>query len=282
MSPDISGPAFWKYAIIKHLLKNIMSAVVIIPARYGSTRFPGKPLALLAGKPLIQHVYERASGATCAKDVVVATDSELIYDAVNGFGGMAVMTSSGHPSGTDRLAEALLELERRGYAAEIIVNVQGDEPLIRPEMLDAAVGLMEDPRASIGTLAKRIADVIEITDPNVVKVAFDREGFALYFSRSPIPYHRELFESGGAHVDTAMMQKVTMYKHIGLYAYRRNFLQRFAELRPTWLEETEKLEQLRALEHGFKIKVGETVYETVGVDTPLDLERVERCLSSYS
>ena len=250
-----------------------MAAIVIIPARYGSTRFPGKPLCHLLGKPMIQHVYERVRAARLVRDVFIATDSEAIFSAVEGFGGKAIMTSTAHRSGTDRIAEAVTKLgEVAGIGGpgkqdeQIIVNVQGDEPLIMSEMVDAVIKLMEDERAAIGTLAKRIQTPEEIDDPNVVKVVFDDEGFALYFSRSPIPYHRELSSK-------------VYYKHIGIYAYRKDTLLRFSRLAPTRLEEIEKLEQLRALEHGLKIKVQETLHETIGVDTAMDLERVEKCLS---
>lgn len=259
-----------------------MSAVAIIPARYASTRFPGKPLASLAGKPLIQHVYERVARAARVQGVFVATDSEAISTAVFAFGGRAVLTSPAHPSGTDRIAEALVSLEREGRKVDIVVNVQGDEPLVEPDMVDHVVGLLDDERASMSTLAKRIGNVIEITDPNVVKVVFDREGFALYFSRSPIPYHRDLFAGGVCGLAASVLQRMQMFKHIGIYGYRRDVLTRFAGLEPSWLEEYEKLEQLRALAHRFAIKVGETPYDTIGVDTPEDLERVRRCLSTFS
>lgn len=202
--------------------------------------------------------------------VIVATDSREIYDCVASFGGNAVMTSKRHRSGTDRVAEAAARLPY-----DIIVNVQGDEPLIRAAMIDAVIGLLEDKRASISTLAKKITDLKDIHDPNVVKAVFDAEGFAIYFSRAPIPYHREGFRSGepgrGSH-----------YKHIGIYGFRKSALLKMTDLRPSKLEKIEKLEQLRAIENGMKIKVGMTRFDTIGVDTPKDLERVERCLSSYS
>ncbi len=250
-----------------------MPAIIIIPARYASTRFPGKPLCPLSGKPLIRHVYERSKQAKSALEVFVATDNKLIYDAVEGFGGKAIMTSEGHQSGTDRIAEAVKILENTGYGIQdrdIIVNVQGDEPMIQPEMIEDVIKLMEDERASIGTLAKKIEEAEEITDPNIVKVVFDEAGFALYFSRSPIPYHRDSQEISGTKF---------FYKHIGIYAYRKDVLLRLSNLPSTRLEGIEKLEQLRALENGFKIKVKETGFETIGVDTPTDLERVEKCLN---
>lgn len=263
----------------------IVASVVIIPARFHSTRFPGKVLVPLNGKPLIQHVYEKASGAARADAVYVATDHRGVVEAVEAFGGRAVMTAEGLRSGTDRIAEALGLLEARGGGStpwDVIVNVQGDEPLVRADMVDALVDLMADRRASIGTLAKRIEDVEDITNPNTVKVVFDREGFALYFSRSPIPYYRDLFagrDLAGTPPDPAA---AIMFRHVGLYAYRREALLKFTSLPVSRLEEAEKLEQLRALEHGLAIKVGETAHATIGVDTPEDLERVQQCISSSS
>jgi 3-deoxy-manno-octulosonate cytidylyltransferase (CMP-KDO synthetase) len=252
-----------------------MSALVVIPARYASTRFPGKPLAPLKGIPIIQHVYENSIRARRADSVIVATDSETIFEKVLSFGGKAVMTSAAHPSGTDRTAEVALAVEY-----DIIVNVQGDEPLVRPEMIDDVVAVLDDSRASIGTLAKRIEDPREIFDPNVVKVVFERNGFALYFSRAPIPYHRDEWKDpcqAAVHGSRS-----TVYKHIGIYSYRREVLLRLTELEPSRLELLEKLEQLRALENGFIMKVMETQEETFGVDTPEDLERIEQWLNSSS
>lgn len=243
-----------------------MAALVVIPARYGSTRFPGKPLTLLCGKPLIQHVYENSKGSRLASEIIVATDSKRILKKVLSFGGKAVMTSKGHASGTDRVAEVASSMDY-----DIIVNVQGDEPLIRPGMIDDVIGLLDDKRASVGTLARRIEDPEEIPNPNVVKVTFDRKGFALYFSRAPIPYYRDGWKGEG--------RQLMVYKHIGIYSYRTVALLRLAKTEPSTLEKIEKLEQLRALEAGMRIKVGETCFETIGVDTPGDLERVEKCLS---
>ncbi len=262
-----------------------MSTVVIIPARYGSTRFPGKLLSPLSGKPVIRHVYERAMTATLADRVIVATDSDKIYQTVRSFGGDAVMTSSEHPSGTDRIAEVA-----SGADYDIIVNVQGDEPLIMGEMIDSVISLLEDSRADMGTLAKRIEDTDEVFDPNVVKAVFDTQGFALYFSRAPIPFYREEFE--GLRVtgcefrvkekETLNLEPGTLnlefYKHIGIYSYRRDVLLRLTELPQSALEKAEKLEQLRALENGYKIKIGITGHETIGVDTREDMEKVERWL----
>lgn len=268
-----------------------MSAIVVIPARYSSTRFPGKPLALLKGLPVIQHVYRNAARSSRASDVIVATDSETIFNAVCAFGGKAVMTSGDHESGTDRIAEVSRSLD-----CDIIVNVQGDEPLIRPEMIDEVISLLDDEKADIGTLAVRIRDRREITDPNVVKVVFNSIGTALYFSRAPVPYHRDLFgrhlhggqcsEDSLAHpafspdLPEAAVAETYMFKHVGIYSFRRVTLLKFSSLPPSRLETLEKLEQLRALENGYVIKVKETEYETSGVDTPEDLERIEKCLNS--
>ncbi|BCB97468.1 3-deoxy-manno-octulosonate cytidylyltransferase [Dissulfurispira thermophila] len=230
---------------------------------------------------MIQHVYERARRARLVQDVFVATDNKLIYDTVEGFGGNAIMTSETHPSGTDRIAEAIEKLQAIGHrfqATDIIVNVQGDEPLIHPQMIDDVIRLMDDERASIGTLSKRIEDTTEVIDPNIVKVVFNSEGFALYFSRSPIPYHRNEWKDPGQ--ITVYGSQFTLFKHIGIYAYRKDVLLILSKLPPTKLEEIERLEQLRALENGFRIKVKETKFETIGVDTSMDLERVEKCLNT--
>jgi 3-deoxy-manno-octulosonate cytidylyltransferase (CMP-KDO synthetase) len=274
-----------------------MPAIVIIPARYASTRFPGKPLCLLKGKFMIQHVYERAKKAKFANEVYVATDSEAIIKAVESFGGKVVMTSNRHPSGTDRIAEAVKKIKNIS-ADDIIVNVQGDEPLIEPKMIDDVIALMDDKDASIGTLAKKIENIEEVLNPNVVKVVFNEEGYALYFSRAPIPYHRDIFQkTEDKEQKTDFKEKnftlykglppeslssVFFFKHIGIYAYKQDALIRFSKAKTTRLENIEKLEQLRALEMGLKIKVGQTELETIGVDTPQDLERVEECLSLSS
>lgn len=258
-----------------------MSAIVVIPARYASTRFPGKPLALLNGMPLIQHVYQNSLNAKLAGEVIVATDSETIFETVISFGGKAVITSPDHQSGTDRIAEVAATMNY-----DIMVNVQGDEPLIRPEMIDAVISLLDDNRASLGTLAIPIRDSREIFDPNVVKVVFDHEGFAWYFSRAPIPYHRDewkdpLVQSRELKAKSDLVVH-DCFKHVGIYSYRRDVLLKLSSLPPSRLEMIEKLEQLRAIENGFRIRVGETLFETIGVDTPQDLERVEQCLNSSS
>jgi len=248
-----------------------MDAFVVIPARYFSSRFPGKPLAPLKGKPLLQHVYERAKGARLAREIIVATDDRRILEAAESFGAKAIMTSGGHPSGTDRVAEAARSVAPE---ARIIVNLQGDEPLIRPEMIDDVIMLLEDERADIGTLVKKIEKEEEFTDANIVKAVFNGEGFALYFSRSPVPFHMDRGQGGKG--------PLKAYKHIGIYAYRKEALMRLTGLPPTALEEAERLEQLRALENGMAIKIKETQYDTIGVDTPEDLLKVEECLNTYS
>jgi 3-deoxy-manno-octulosonate cytidylyltransferase (CMP-KDO synthetase) len=232
----------------------------VIPARFASTRFPGKVLAPIAGKTMLQHVYERASLSTYLTSVLIATDDERVYAAARSFGARVRMTRSDHPSGTDRAAEAASAED-----AEIVVNIQGDEPLIDPAAIDAAIlPLVHEPDLVMGTLKKRIEDPREITDPNVVKVVTNRSGDALYFSRCPIPFDRERFST------------TPYFKHIGLYVYRRDFLLAYTALPVGPLESAERLEQLRALENGYSIRVVETEYESLGVDTPEDLQRVSR------
>lgn len=243
-----------------------MNVVAFIPARFASTRLAGKPLADIGGKPMVQWVYERAKASRLIDDVTVATDDERIIRAVRSFGGKAVMTSPGHTSGTDRIAEAA-----RGGEGDIVVNLQGDEPLLEPDMIDSAVRpMLSDPNLLLCTIKTRITDEEEYHNPNVVKVVTDRDGYALYFSRSPIPYSKKPFnEMVGA-----------PFKHIGLYVYRRDFLAMFSGLKPTGLEMAEGLEQLRAIESGYRIKVVETSYNPVSVDTPEDLERVRTLVSA--
>ncbi len=239
----------------------MMGALVVIPARYGSTRFPGKPLALLRGKPVIQHVYEQAVRARRADAVVVATDDRRILEAVERFGGRAVMTSPDARSGTERAAEAA-----RARSEAVIINVQGDEPLVQPEMVDQLAEYLERhravPMASVMTRLRRGEDA---ANPNVVKVVVDRDGFALYFSRAPIPFMRQ--------------ETSPFFKHIGVYGFQRHFLLQFPHLDPTPLEQAEQLEQLRALEHGYRLKLLETAHDTAGVDTPDDLARIEAMMS---
>jgi 3-deoxy-manno-octulosonate cytidylyltransferase (CMP-KDO synthetase) len=232
----------------------------VIPARFSSTRLPGKPLANIAGKPMIQHVYERASSAGKPGAVLVATDHQSVYDTVIAFGGKAMLTSPDHPTGTDRLAEVA-----RNYPdMDVIINVQGDEPLIAPEIIDRLAEAFEsEPELAMATLMTPMEED-EYHTPSAVKVVTDLQGYALYFSRSLIPYPRNPQEAD------------RVYKHIGIYAYRRDFLLQYAALAPTPLEKTESLEQLRALEHGYRIKVLKTDFQSIGVDTPEDLEKVNR------
>lgn len=248
-----------------------MGVTVVIPARYASTRFPGKPLADLCGKPMIQWVYERSALCDSVDNVIVATDDNRIAEAVKGFGGNVAMTRADHATGTDRLAEVAEQLDD-----EIIVNVQGDEPLIDPAMIQAAVEpLLADSSIPMGTLKTPLTSVEEYRNPNVVKVVTDQRGFALYFSRSPIPFPRDFTED----LDSRWAELATA-KHIGLYVYRRDFLLKYPSLPVTPLENQECLEQLRALEHGYRIMVAETNLVGQGVDTPEDLERVKILLSS--
>ena len=240
-------------------MKNTAVAV-IIPARYASSRFPGKPLAMLAGKPMIQHVWEKAI-ASAADAVAVATDDERIAAAVEKFGGRAIMTSPDHPSGTDRIAEAARAFE----GVETVINIQGDEPLIPTELVDELIRLMTSDRSVEMATVAVPADRKKMTENNV-KVVFGATGQALYFSRSEIPFVRQGGEDPGC------------YLHWGIYAYRKDILERFVQLPPGKLENSEKLEQLRALENGIGIKVITTELTTIGVDTPEDLERAESLL----
>ena len=259
----------------------MQGCVVVIPSRYASSRFPGKPLALIAGRPMIQHVYERARRARLVDTVLVATDDERIADAVRAFGGEAVMTSPDHPTGTDRIAEVVAGIE-----CDIVVNVQGDEPCIAPEAIDAMVQpLREETSIRMSTLAQPIANVEDLLTPNVNKVVVDRAGDALYFSRSPIPYARQEWPVApqllAAQGTTPVIPPGCM-RHYGLYAYRRDLLLTLAQLPPTPLEQLEQLEQLRALEHGYRIRVIQTTYDSIGVDVPADVARVERMLAAQS
>jgi 3-deoxy-manno-octulosonate cytidylyltransferase (CMP-KDO synthetase) len=241
--------------------------VAIIPARYHSNRFEGKPLALIAGRPMIQHVYERAAAVPLLSRIAVATDDERIAQCVRGFGGEAVITSREHVSGTDRLAEAatLLSIPEQ----DVVVNIQGDQPLFPAEVIaQVATPLLEDPALPMATLIYKIIRPDEIIDPNHVKTVFDRNGRALYFSRSPIPFQRNPEEPNPP----------TYYKHLGFYAYRKGFLLTFVGLPEGEWERFEKLEQLRALEYGYAIKVVLTEHDSIEVDTPMDLQRVEALL----
>jgi len=240
-----------------------MKVIGIIPARYASSRLPGKALVDIAGRPMIEHVYRRCREAGSLSEVWVATDDRRIYDVVEGFGGRAVMTRADHPSGTDRIAEAAAPMDAR-----VIVNIQGDEPLLDPAEIDAvAAPFAEDPEVVMSTAAVRIEDPRDIQDPGMVKVVVDRKGNALYFSRLPIPHYR----SGSQGL---------CLKHIGLYAYRKDFLLTYASLPPAPLEQAECLEQLRVLENGYRIRVVLTEHDAISVDTPEDLERVRRLMGS--
>jgi 3-deoxy-manno-octulosonate cytidylyltransferase (CMP-KDO synthetase) len=242
--------------------------LAVIPARYGSTRFPGKPLASIAGKPMIQHVVERVRQAKTVSRVVVATEDERILAAVAAFGGEASMTRSDHRTGTDRVAEVAAHIP-----ADIYVNVQGDEPLISPETIDAVVSSMiEDPSVQIATPCIEITEANDIMDPNIVKVVLDFDGNGLYFSRAPIPWVR----------DASAGLAVSHWKHLGLYAFRHEALVEYPTLPPGQLEPVEQLEQLRWLENGFRIRVVETVHDAVSVDVPADAERVEKLIREGS
>jgi len=257
-----------------------MKVVAIIPARYGSTRFPGKPLVDILGKSMTQRVYEGVSQSRLIEEVIVATDDERILNNVRSFGGKAVMTSRTHQTGTDRVAEVARKLK-----AEIIVNVQGDEPLIQGRIIDKAIQpLLKDASLTMSTLMTPLADLNEWLDPNVGKVVVDQKGFALYFSRSPIPFPQGVNLKG---VLTNLGQREVIrlrgvFRQIGLYVYRRNFLLRFSRMKQTPLEKFEKLEQLRALENGYRIKVPIVDYRPFHVETPDDLPKILTFLSKPS
>ena len=239
--------------------------VAIIPARYGSTRLPGKPLAQIDGRSMVEHVYRRVSTAESVSTVLVATDDERIAHAVTGFGGEARMTRTDHLTGTDRLAEVAETID-----CDIVVNVQADEPLIAPTMINDVVAACEGPDVMMSTLRCPLRDLAALHDPNVVKIAVDREGTALFFSRAAIGLDRNSHRFPATTVD----------KHIGIYAYRRGFLLTLSRLEPTPLERMERLEQLRVLEHGYRIMTTRTEQDPVGVDTPADLARVRRLVST--
>lgn len=245
-----------------------MKFIGIIPARYASTRFPGKPLALLGGKPVIQHVYEKV--AAVLEAAYVATDDERIYDAVKSFGGQVVMTRTDHKSGTDRIEEAI---EKIGGEWDVVVNVQGDEPFVAKSQLDTICHCFDDPTTQIATLGKPFESMEAVQNPNSPKIVVDNMGFAMYFSRSVIPYVRGKEES-------SWLTHYPFLKHLGIYAYRKDVLRQVTQLPQSSLEIAESLEQLRWLQNSFKIKVGTTDVETVGIDTPQDLERAEEFLKS--
>jgi 3-deoxy-manno-octulosonate cytidylyltransferase (CMP-KDO synthetase) len=239
-----------------------MKAIGVIPARFASTRFPGKVLALIQGKPMIEHVWNRAKGCRELNDLLIACDDEKVLKTAQGFGAKAVMTRPEHPSGSDRIAEAVDRLD-----FDIVVNIQGDEPFIESRVIDGLVtALKTDAKASMATVIKEIKDDADIKNPNVVKVVIDKNQYALYFSRAPIPYDRNATRQPGT----------KYFKHLGLYAYRKDFLMAYKDWPKSKLEETEQLEQLRVLEAGHKIKTIETDVETLAVDTPEDLAKIER------
>ena len=245
-----------------------MKFIAIIPARYASTRFPGKPLAMLGGKTVIQRVYEQASAVL--EEAYVATDDERIYQAVEAFGGCAVMTRADHKSGTDRLEEAATKI---GTDADVIINIQGDEPFIQKSQIETLKGLFENDETQIGTLGKPFENMEAVQNPNSPKIVCDSRGFALYFSRSVIPYVR-------GEEPANWLNHFPYLKHLGIYAYRRQVLHEVTQLPQSSLEKAESLEQLRWLENGYRIRVGITNVETVGIDTPEDLQRAEEFLKT--
>ena len=246
-----------------------MKFIGLIPARYASTRFPGKPLALLAGKPVIQHVYEQASKVLDA--VYVATDDERIYSKVEEFGGKAVMTSTEHHSGTDRIEEALLKV---GGNFDVVVNIQGDEPFIQKSQIETLCKCFDDQITQIATLGKPFESIEAVENPNSPKIVIDNNGYAMYFSRSIIPFIRGVEKN-------EWLKKHTFLKHLGIYAYRASVLNEITKLPQSELELAESLEQLRWLQNGYKIKVGLTNAETVGIDTPEDLRRAEEFIHNH-
>ena len=247
-----------------------MTFTAIIPARYASTRFPGKPLAVLGGKTVIQRVYEQVKSVL--SDVYVATDDERIFSCVESFGGKAVMTRKDHQSGTDRIQEAV---EKTATQADVIIHVQGDEPCIQPSQIQTLMQLFDDPSTQIGTLGKLFESIEAVENPNSPKIVTDMKGFALYFSRSVIPYIR-----GKERQD--WFSEYPFLKHLGVYAYRREVLSEVTKLPQSSLEKAESLEQLRWLQNGYRIRVGMTDVETVGIDTPEDLQRTEEFLKNKS
>lgn len=241
-----------------------MDVIGVIPARYQSTRFAGKVLADILGKPMLQHVWEHAKRSRMLDDLIIACDHEIVLEVAKKFGAHAVMTSKEHACGTDRISEVINPLE-----VKVVINIQADEPLIHPMMIDSvARSLLEDKTLNMATIMRKIETTEQVFDPNVVKVVVDKNNFALYFSRAPIPYL----------APNADIEQVVYYKHIGLYGYTKDFLFTYKNLPVSNLEKTEKLEQLRVLAEGFKIKVIQTPFDTIGVDTPEDLDRVRKQL----
>jgi 3-deoxy-manno-octulosonate cytidylyltransferase (CMP-KDO synthetase) len=244
-----------------------MKFIAVIPARYASTRFPGKPLAILGGKSVIQRVYEQA--VSVLPEAYVATDDERIFQTVEAFGGRAVMTRADHKSGTDRIEEAVEEI---GTDADVIINIQGDEPFVQSSQINTLRQLFDDAGTQIGTLGKPFENIEAVNNPNSPKIVTDRRGFALYFSRSVIPYVR-------GQEPATWLNHFPYLKHLGIYAYRREVLHEITQLPQSSLEKAESLEQLRWLENGYRIRVGITNVETVGIDTPEDLQRAEAFLA---
>ena len=245
-----------------------MDVIGVIPARYCSTRFEGKVLVDIMGKPMIQHVWERAKQALVLDELIIACDDQRVFDVCKGFGAKVLLTAKGHASGSDRIIEVINPVD-----AKVVVNIQGDEPLINPMMIDnVARALLDNPKVCMATTMKKIEDPREIHDPNVVKVVVDKFGFALYFSRAPIP----------CIAPNSEVPAPAYYKHIGLYGYTKDFLFIFRNLPVSHLERIEKLEQLRVLEEGYRIKVLETKFDTIGVDTVEDLEKVKQALLKKS
>lgn len=248
---------------MKGVLEN-KKIVAVIPARYQSSRFPGKPLAMIAGKTMIQRVYEQVGQATGVSRVVVATDDERIYNVMEQFQGNAVMTGE-CSCGTDRVYEAV-----KDEPCDIVINVQGDEPLIKPEMIEELIAAFADDGVVMATLCKEITSDADIKNPNIVKAVRDKNENALYFSRYPIPYNRD------------QRKDVKYFKHIGIYGYKKEFLKRYVQMEKTPLEMAENLEQLRVLENGYKIRVKETIYDSIGVDTPEDILKIEKAMEKVS
>ncbi len=244
-----------------------MKVLGVIPSRYQSTRFPGKPLADIMGKSMIFRVYEQVSKSHLVNELVVATDDDRIADHVKNFGGHVMMTSENHVNGTSRCLEVLENFNDRGEEFDVVVNIQGDEPFIQPEQIDQIVCLFSDNVTEIASLASRITTEKDLFDPNVVKVVMDPKGNALYFSRQTIPFVRGIEQE-------AWLDKNSFYKHVGIYAYRYIILKKINTLEPTPLEESEKLEQLRWLENDFVIRLGITDYKGVGIDTPEDITKL--------
>ena len=257
------------------MLTNI-KVLAVIPARWASTRFPGKPTADILGKPMVQWVFEQVQKSNLVNDVVVATDDKRIYDVVSDFGGNAVMTLPSHQSGTDRVAEVAKKID-----CDIVVNVQGDEPLIPPENIDLVIKpLLTSTELSVSTLMIGILNQNEMFDPNICKVVVDRKGYAMYFTRASVPYNRDSSIVDNMGINKNVGLQILGYKHIGIYAYTKSFLLKFSKLKVSRLECPEKLEQLRILENGYSIMVTETTLNSIGVDLPEDLVNVEAVIKS--